>query len=151
MFAKQHGHLATGTTSSQKEIQIEVTVPPKPEIIQSNRMKSQEDMCSKSEVPAELYKQLPSKNWLRLLVIEPGSATDVLQCQLLQMELELARSRYEALSYCWRKHLDIRDWWIFWKRMPRSSGSSFVTDFKSKFLRIWTRHCTIYDTQDYDE
>lgn len=123
MFAKQHGHLATGTTSSQKEIQIEVTVPPKPEIIQSNRMKSQEDMhnwiqniCSKSEVPAELYKQLPSKNWLRLLVIEPGSATDVLQCQLLQMELELARSRYEALSYCWRKHLDIRDWWIFWKK-----------------------------------
>jgi hypothetical protein len=60
-----------------------------------------QELCLAWQPSSELYDKLPSDEWFRLLFIEPGSPKDVLQCQLIPVQLGLAKSRYEALSYCW--------------------------------------------------
>lgn len=60
-----------------------------------------QELCLTWQPSSELYDKLPSDEWFRLLFIEPGSPENALQCQLIPVQLELAKSRYEALSYCW--------------------------------------------------
>jgi hypothetical protein len=49
-----------------------------------------------------LYENLPSSDWIRLLVIEPGLPGDIINCHLIPIQRDSAEGKYEALSYCWR-------------------------------------------------
>jgi hypothetical protein len=62
------------------------------------------DQCSaQCAEPADLYHCLPSQEWLRLLVIEPGEINDQLVCQLRCAQRSETISSYEALSYSWNE------------------------------------------------
>jgi Heterokaryon incompatibility protein (HET) len=126
IFAKQQGHLATGITPPEQAIQMEIKAPTKPGTSQLNATSHEkyqqdthdwiEELYPQSDARKELYTTLPSKYWFRLLVIEPGSEKSLLKCQLLPMELEKAKSRYEALSYCWGLYAITPTWWTSTKK-----------------------------------
>lgn len=48
-----------------------------------------------------IYQPLPNEAWFRFLIIEPGTRDDPIVCRLHSVELERAKGKYEALSYCW--------------------------------------------------
>jgi hypothetical protein len=60
------------------------------------------DACLKERTASQpLYHQLPSGDWLRLIIIEPGSFDESIKCQLKCASRSEVESQYEALSYSW--------------------------------------------------
>jgi hypothetical protein len=49
----------------------------------------------------KLYGKLPSGDWIRILVIEPGRAQDRIFCRLQLCNIHHVPLEYEALSYVW--------------------------------------------------
>ncbi|KAK4169536.1 heterokaryon incompatibility protein 6, OR allele [Cladorrhinum sp. PSN259] len=49
---------------------------------------------------SSIYQPITKPNEIRLLVLEPGSPTDDVECSLLNVQLSW-RTKYEALSYTW--------------------------------------------------
>jgi hypothetical protein len=49
----------------------------------------------------KLYKKLPSRDWIRILVVEPGKNQDRIICRLQLCSIRQGYPDYEALSYVW--------------------------------------------------
>jgi hypothetical protein len=57
-----------------------------------------------------MYDPLPDQNWIRLLILEPGTFKSPLICQVKAIRREQAARQYEALSYAWEEDVNY-DWY----------------------------------------
>jgi hypothetical protein len=55
---------------------------------------------------SKLYEKLPSRDWIRILVVEPGKNQDRIVCHLQLCSIRQGYPEYEALSYVWGNSKD---------------------------------------------
>jgi hypothetical protein len=58
----------------------------------------------------KLYKKLPSRDWIRILVVESGKNHDRIICRLQLCSIRQGYPEYKALSYVWgssKERMDI--------------------------------------------